>query len=480
MMRAHRNILWLPLVAVLGGCASFSKDGGFDSVAQLTKSRLDKSLTPLRNANDAQAIETQVQSLLAKPLTADSAVQIALLNNRGLQARYAELGIAEADLVQAGRLQNPRFDFKHVTQGADTMIERTFTVNLLNLILLPQASRLERQRFKLVQTEVANQVLKLAAETRRAYFEAVAAQQGVVYAKQVNLAAQAGAELGGQMAKVGNWSKLEQDREQVFYADATSALLMANRDAVMTREKLTRLLGLWGKSTQFELPDRLPELPVKPVEIQSAEQYAIEHRLDIQAARQQTTYLAASLGLTRTTRFLNVLDLGYVRNTDSGLPRGTGYELTLEIPLFDWGGARVAKAEAIYMLSANLLAETAVNARSEVRESYLNYRGAYDLARHYRDTLVPLRKRIADENLLRYNGMLVSVFELLADAREQVLSVNGYINGLKNYWVAETDLAAALGGQLPPDQSAWRGQLPPSPSTSAGQLPPNATQGTQP
>jgi outer membrane protein TolC len=183
MMRVHRNLVWLPLVAVLGGCASFSKDGGFDSVAQLTKSRLDKSLMPLRNANDAQTIETQVQSLLAKPLTADSAVQIALLNNRGLQARYAELGIAEADLVQAGRLQNPRFDFKHVTQGADTMIERTFTVSLLNIIMLPQVSRLERQRFNLVQTEVANQVLKLAAETRRAYFEAVAAQQGVVYAK---------------------------------------------------------------------------------------------------------------------------------------------------------------------------------------------------------------------------------------------------------------------------------------------------------
>jgi outer membrane protein TolC len=224
----------------------------------------------------------------------------------------------------------------------------------------------------------------------------------------------------------------------------------------------------------------LPDLPAQPLEIHDAETYAIAQRLDIQAARQQTANLAKSLGLTRTTRFLNVLDLGYVRNTDSGLPRGTGYELTLEIPLFDWGGARVAKAEAIYMQSANRLAETAVNARSEVREGYLNYRGAYDLARHYRDTLVPLRKRIADENLLRYNGMLVSVFELLADAREQVLSVNSYINTLKNYWVAETDLAAVLGGQLPPDQSVWRGQLPPGPSTPADQLPPNVTQGTQP
>ena len=300
---------------------------------------------------------------------------------------------------------------------------------------------------------MANQVLRLAAATRKAYFEAVAAQQSVMYARQVNAAAQAGAELGGRMARVGNWSKLEQDREQVFYADATAALARTEQEAVMAREKLTRLLGLWGSETQFQLPERLPDLPAKPLQVQDAEAFAINNRLDIQAARQQTASLASSLGLTRTTRFINVLDLGYLRNTDSGLPRATGYELSLEIPLFDWGSARVAKAEAIYMQSVNHLAETAVNARSEVRESYLGYRSAYDLARHYRDNIVPLRKQISDENLLRYNGMLISVFELLADAREQVLSVNGYINALKDYWVAQTDLTAALGGNLPANLS---------------------------
>ena len=357
---------------------------------------------------------------------------------------------------QQGKIENMRdawLDFKHITQGADTIIERTFTMSLVNLIMLPQASRLERQRFEAVKLQVANQVLRLAAATRKAYFEAVAAQQSVLYARQVNAAAEAGAELGNRMARVGNWSKLEQDREQVFYADATAALARTEQEAVMAREKLTRLLGLWSGETQFQLPERLPDLPAKPLQVQDAEAYAINNRLDIQAAKQQTASLASSLGLTRTTRFINVLDLGYVRNTDSGLPRATGYELSLEIPLFDWGSARVAKAEAIYMQSVNHLAETAVNARSEVRESYLGYRSAYDLARHYRDNIVPLRKHISDENMLRYNGMLISVFELLADAREQVLSVNGYINALKDYWVAQTDLTAALGGNLPANLS---------------------------
>ncbi|WP_413436818.1 TolC family protein [Sulfuriferula sp. GW1] len=449
----RRTVSGVALTLLLGGCATFSKDGGFDSVAQLSEARLGQTVKPVRNSDDAKAVEASIKNLLAKPLNAEDAVQIALLNNRGLQAGYAELGIAEADLVQAGRLQNPRFDFKHITQGADTMIERTFTMSLVNLIMLPQASRLERQRFEAVKLQVANQVLRLAADTRKAYFEAVGAQQSVMYARQVNAAAEAGAELGGRMARVGNWSKLEQDREQVFYADATAALARTEQEAVRAREKLTRLMGLWGSETQFLLPERLPDLPAKPLQVQDAEAYAINNRLDIQAARQQTASLASSLGLTRTTRFINVLDLGYLRNTDSGLPRATGYELSLEIPLFDWGSARVAKAEAIYMQSANHLAETAVNARSEVRESYLGYRSAYDLARHYRDNIVPLRKQISDENMLRYNGMLISVFELLADAREQVLSVNGYINALKDYWVAQTDLTAALGGNLPANLS---------------------------
>ena len=448
-IRRLRPLSGVILVTLLGGCATFSKDGGFDSVAQVAQARLGNEVKLLRSSADAIALDAKIKSLLAAPLTADSTVQIALLNNRGLQAGYAELGIAEADLVQAGRLQNPGFDFSRVTQGAETMIERTFTMSVLNLIMLPQISRLEQQRFETVKLQVADQVLHLAAETRKAYFEAVAAQQGVVYAQQVNAAAEAGATLASRMARVGNWSKLDQNREQVFYAEAAAELTHAETESVMAREKLARLMGLWGADAQFQLPEQLPDLPTAPLEMRDAETIALNQRLDIQAQRLQTTNLAASLGLTRTTRFLNVLDLGYIRNSDSGQPRATGYELSLEIPIFDWGGARVAKAEAIYMQSVNQLAETAVNARSEVRERYLGYRSAYDLARHYRDNIVPLRKQIAEENLLRYNGMLLSVFELLADAREQVTSVNGYINALRDYWVAETDLAAALGGNLP-------------------------------
>jgi outer membrane protein TolC len=250
------------------------------------------------------------------------------------------------------------------------------------------------------------------------------------------------------MTRAGNFSRLDQARERLFYAETTAQLARARQIAVSSREKLIRLMGLWGEDIQFKLPSRLSDLPNDRLDLRDVEQIALRDRLDIQAAKIETARLASSLGLTRTTRLVNVLDLGYVRGSQTGLPRETGYEISVEIPLFDWGSARVAKAEAVYMQAIHRVAQQAVNARSEVREAYQGYLTAYDLAKHYRDEIVPLRKKISDENQLRYNGMLISVFELLADAREQMAAVNAYVNALRDFWVAQTDLQSALGGKL--------------------------------
>ncbi len=223
---------------------------------------------------------------------------------------------------------------------------------------------------------------------------------------------------------------------------------------VSTRERLTRLLGLSGSQTQFALPDRLPDLPRTPTELPDAEQRAMTQRLDLQAIRIETDALARNLGLSRATRVINVLELGPARERDgpSGTPWSKGYEISFDLPLFDFGTAKVARAEAIYMQAVNRGAEAAVNARSQVREAYLAYRSGFDVARHYRDEIVPLRKRIADETLLRYNGMLIGVFELLADARGQIASVNASIEALRDFWMAEADLDMALIGPSPMSQ----------------------------
>ncbi len=172
-------------------------------------------------------------------------------------------------------------------------------------------------------------------------------------------------------------------------------------------------------------------------------------RLDLLMARHATEATARALGLTKATRFVNVLHAGYANTSQTGEARKSGYEIELELPLFDFGAARTARAEAIYMQSVHRTAAVAVNARSELRESYAAYRSAFEIARHYRDEVVPLRQRIADENLLRYNGMLIGVFELLADAREQIAGVTGHVEALRDHWIAETDLRTALTGRSP-------------------------------
>ena len=141
---------------------------------------------------------------------------------------------------------------------------------------------------------------------------------------------------------------------------------------------------------------------------------------------------------------VNVLHVGYANVSETGEERKDGYEIEVELPLFDFGSTRVARAEATYMQAMHRAAQTAIDARSEVRQSYSAYRTAYDLAKHYRDEVVPLRKRISEENLLRYNGMLIGVFELLADSRDQVASVSASVEALRDYWVAETNLQTAM------------------------------------
>jgi outer membrane protein TolC len=448
--QARGRSIMVALAAVgLSGCASFSPDGGFSAVQKAAGEHLGPSvkLEWARQPEDKDRIEQRVAGLLSKPLGMDDAVQLALLNNRGLQAAYRELGIAEADLVQAGLPPNPGFSFARFSSGGEVELERWVFYNLAALLAMPLRLQVEQSRFAQAQTVAAMNVLMLAADTRKAWVDAVAAEESVRYRRQVMQAAEASAELARRMAQVGNFNKLQQAREQSFYADAAMGLARAQQSQRASRERLARLLGVWGAATEFRLPERLPDLPAQPRELPDIERMAIEQRLDVRDARLRIEQTARNLGLTKAVRFVNVLEVGGKYSTFNDGPRETGWEIGIQIPIFDWGQARVAKAETVYLQAADRAAETAINARSEVREAYGAYRSAWDIARHQRDEIVPLKSRIAEENLLRYNGMLIGVFELLADARSQIASVNGAIDALRDFWIAQADLDMALVGK---------------------------------
>jgi outer membrane protein TolC len=436
--------------ALLTGCAQLPADGGMQPLQDVARQRLGQKTAWNRSADDHRRSAEHVAALLddghagRRLASADDAVQIALLNNPELQSGFAELGMAQADLVQAARLPNPGFSFARSHSGGDVKIERGISLALMKLLSMPLTSRIAERGLEQTRLRTAEHLLKVATQTRQAYYRALSSQQMLTYQEQVRQAAEAAHTLAQRMAQRGNSSRLDAAREQLFYADTQTRLARAQREANQEREALARLLGL---TPDFNLPARLPALPGQLAPMVDIERAAMEQRLDVQAARSELAGLQDSLGLTRATRLVNVLDLGYQRTTESGRAPEIGYQVSIEIPLFDWGQARVAKAEAIYLQGAQRLAATALDARAQARLAWRERDDAFALARRYQQEILPLRRRVADENLLRYNGMLISVFDLLADAREQATTVIAAIEAERDFWIADAALQLALGGQ---------------------------------
>ncbi|XAH21192.1 TolC family protein [Xylophilus sp. GW821-FHT01B05] len=443
----------LAALLLLAGCTSVAPDGLRGEVSALAQGRTGVDLAlPAPGAASADA----VAALLQAPLTQDAAVRIALLQSPALQGSLATLGIADAERVQAATLPNPGFAIGRLTEGSEREIERSLSFSLLGLLTLPWRADVASRQLQVAKLQAAQDVVRLAANVRRAWVRAVAAGQSATAAERMQQASAAGAELAQRMARVGNWSTLQQSREQLALAESTAQLARARQAATREREALAQLLGLWGTQAGYRLPERLPELPAPDALPDGAavEATALRERLDVRLALERSQQTARALGLTRATAYVSDLDIGYVRNSrfdDADGARSTkrGWELALPIPLFDWGQARTARARSLYLQSTAQVEEAAVRARSEARSHWLAWRTAYDLARHYRDEVVPLRSHITDETVLRYNGMLASVWELLAEARASLAAVDATTAAERDFWLADTDLRQALTGGSP-------------------------------
>jgi len=458
----------LPLL--LAGCAALEPEKNLADVQQLTAGRTAGVAAPLQRPEADQ--QAAVTDLLKAPLTAESAVRIALLNSPRLQQALLTLDLSDALRVQAGRAPNPHFSVAELAEGEQREIERALRFDVVGLLFLPWRAQWQNRQHELAKLQAAQEIVRLATEVRKAWINAVAAQQSVQYLSDVKEAAEAGAELARRMTRVGNFSKLQQAREQLVLADAAAQLARAQQRAFSEREKLTRLLGLWGAQTQYTLLERLPELPGRPAAQDEIEARALRERLDVRAAVAETQYVADALGLVKTTGYLDGLTLAYKHTStvDAAGARAEkhGWELELALPIFDWGTARNARAETIYMQSAVRVRNVAVQARSEAREAYYGWRTAWDLAHHYRDEVVPLRRFISDETLLRYNGMLMSVWDLLGEIRTQSQSVNQALEAQRDFWLADADLQLTLTGTSPGALAQLRGSTPAEAAAAQG------------
>jgi outer membrane protein TolC len=440
---------------LLAGCASTTVDENFASAQQLTRERLGSEVAWLRTEEARRQAERDVTALLDKPLDGDGAVRIALAHSPAVQAMLYESAGASASATQAARLPNPVFTFERLVRGEagarEIELTRALSVSVLDWLLLPSRLRLANYRQDANRLTLAANMVQAATRARQAWVSATAAEQSLHYAQQVKATADASAELARRMQAVGNFSKLQRAREHAFAADAVAQLARAAQASTSSREALVRALGLnEPQAAALTLPDHLPALPAQPKSGPDVAQAAVSQRLDVRMAQANLAFVAKEQGLTRIASFVNDIDLGVIHKSETGLPAQKGYEASVPLPIFDFGDAVRAQAEAAYMAALQRAAQLSVDAQSQVREAYGAYRTRYDLARHYRDEVVPLRKTIAEENLLRYNGMLIGVFELLADAREQIASVIQAIDAQRDFWLADAALQATLIGQPVP------------------------------
>lgn len=443
-------LLALSAALLLSGCAAFSPDGGMTAVADITGATIRKDVISIRTADDALVANDAVKRLLRRTLNVETAVQVALLSNRGLQAAYNELALAEADLVQDSLPPNPTFSISRIAGNGAVEIERQVVGDILALATLPFRSEIARQRFRQAQLRATLETLRLAAEVRRSYYRAVAANEIVALLADAKSTAEATAQLALKLGQTGSLNKLDQAREQVFYAEVTAELGSIRQEASSSRERLARLMGLWGSDLAFRIPNTLPMLPRHPSALPHIEVEAVSHRIDLQIARIELDALAKSLNLTEASRFVTLLDVaGIDRKTRDGAGppiRERGFDIQFQIPIFDGGEVRVRQATETYNESFNRLTEKAINVRSEARDGYRVYRSTYEIAGQYQREVLPLRKIITEEMQLRFSSMQIDVFALLTEARQRIASLRAAIQAKRDFWFAQSDLQTVVNG----------------------------------
>ena len=344
---------------LLAACKTFSIDGGMGPVAAVAGQGLNKDVLRVRSPADATHARTEVTRLLRAPLGADAAVQIALYNNLGLQAAYNRLGIAEAIAVQKSRPPLPSFSYEEVSTSIELDIERKIIGSILALATWPSRAKIAGVKFEQAQLRAAEETLRVAADTRRAYVRAVAARETAQALETEKAKADAAAELATKLKQTGALNALEQARRQVVAVELDAELMAARQQADAAAEQLTRMIGLWGRDVAALLPSHLPALPTKRQGLGAVEQAALDSRVDLQIALLETEALARSFGLTRKTRFINMLEAGGISKTqkDAGERKasGDGFDIAFEVPLYDFGRARVREAEQRYLEAVNTL-----------------------------------------------------------------------------------------------------------------------------
>ena len=435
---------------ILTACSSIPKDGGISNVVDIIESRSNNTLSlPQINAEMPMS-STDIDTLLQEPLSLEIAERISVEANPMVKVMLAEVGVAEADYAQASRMENPGLSYERFSAD-DNSASLLFDIG--GLVLIPLRRRMEAQRLESARYNAAISVLSHIAMTRKAWINAVAEKQQTALISRAVESAETSNNLTRQMTALGHSSVIEAAQSELLLGKIQSKLIQQRLIEGAAREALIRQLGLWGEQVRnLKLPNQLPTLPLQPIDIPAIERQAIEGRLDMKMATLSLEGMAKNLKLTRLNPFLSAIELGPVHENTEG-ENERGYEIELRLPIFDTGKIKTQKARIIFEQAQAQAESTAIAAASSAREALANYQSAWEIANHTKEIMMPLRQRISAEQLLKYNGMLISVFDLLNDLLSATTMETDYVNAMRSFWLADTNLQSVLTGSSSSEMS---------------------------
>lgn len=459
------SIPTLASMAMVCGCATVPRAAGFPDVATAVAERTGgQRVHWTQGSSDDGAVRASVREMLQKELSAEEAVQVALLNNRSLQATYADLGVAQAEVVRAGLLKNPVFDgdLKFSADGGGTKVELAVAQDFLDVLMIPLRKRVAETAFEAAKLRVTGAVLDLAGRTRTAFYAHQAAEQVLELRRTVAAATGASYDLAQRLRKAGNITELDLAQERALHEQAKLDVAQGEAAVLDTRERLNVLMGLWGPDVAWKAVTRLPDLPADGDVTDGVERRAVERSLDLAVARNEVEAAARSLGIRRSFGLLPEAELGAAAERENEGGWSAGPSVSLPIPLFDQGQTASATAGAELARARERFAATAVEVRSAARAGRNRVLAARARADYYRHVILPLRRQITEQTQLQFNAMQVGAFQLLQAKRDEVQAGVAYIEALRDYWVARGDLNQITSGRM-----ADSGQAPMTFTTSA-------------
>ena len=450
-MTIIKSILLAGLLPLMfAGCTTINPKAAFDDVGKKVSNRTGNEVRWMRDDAARDDIEKTVEALLQTNLTAQSAVSIALLNNRTLQADFEEIGISQADLSASSRLRNPEFEgfWRLPTHGGGLNAEYSLAQNFLDLLTLPARKKIAARNLEATKLTIAHRVLALAAESQATFYTVQASQQLTNRLALIVEVNEASADVAKRQFDAGNITDLELYNQQATYAQSRLDLARAQTQLRADREKLNRTLGLWGNQTVWQIADELPSLPEKEFPLENLEALAMSQRFDLSAARGEVVNIQSALKLKKSVRWIPGASLGFSAEQDLDHSWVLGPTLSLEVPVFDQGQPEIARLASQYRRAARNLEALAVNIRSEVREARDALIATRDAAEYFQKVLLPQRQRILRETLLQYNAMQLGSVVLLSAKEREALTEREAIETLRDYWIARAELERAVGGRL--------------------------------